>query len=242
MEENPFADPFKDNAVTAATTEANQPNLEDFNPFADGGSNASSGQPAIMNPTGPPPPYTEKQGYGIESVQAPPVAMPTPAPAVPGHEELLRRQEELERKAEELQRREREMASQSFNPRQNNWPPLPKSCPFGPCFYQDFGVDIPGEFQTTVKLLYYLWIAYIFILMNNVFVALAIFTTDPDAGSVFGLAILWFFLFSPCSLCWYRPVYRAFRSDSSFSFFLFFFMMFFQVSIKLSLEVIHMRD
>uniref|UniRef100_A0A8D0FEA3 Secretory carrier-associated membrane protein n=1 Tax=Strix occidentalis caurina TaxID=311401 RepID=A0A8D0FEA3_STROC len=39
----------------------------------------------------------------------------------------------------------------------NNWPPLPENFPVGPCFYQDFSVDIPVEFQKTVKIMYYLW-------------------------------------------------------------------------------------
>ena len=71
--------------------------------------------------------------------------------------ELLKRQEELERKAAELDRREREMQSLSQHGRKNNWPPLPSNFPVGPCFYQDFSVDIPVEFQKTVKLMYYLW-------------------------------------------------------------------------------------
>lgn len=41
--------------------------------------------------------------------------------------------------------------------RKNNWPPLPAGFPVGPCFYQDFSVDIPVEFQKTVRLMYYLW-------------------------------------------------------------------------------------
>ena len=230
MAENPFADPFNDTSVTQATSEANKPNLEDFNPFAKNDSN-SANQPAVMDPSGPPPPYSEK--YGLGATQAPPVAAAAQPAPIPGHEELLKRQEELERKAEELQRREQEMASSSYNPRANNWPPLPKWFPVGPCFFQDIGVDIPLEFQSTVKMLYYLWIAYIVVLLDNVFAALSIFAINNQAGAQFGLAILWFLLFAPCSLCWYRPIYKAFRSDSSFNFFLFFFMMFFQVSFMI---------
>lgn len=41
--------------------------------------------------------------------------------------------------------------------RKNNWPPLPERFPVAPCFYHDITVDIPVEFQKTVKIMYYLW-------------------------------------------------------------------------------------
>ncbi|XP_077112401.1 secretory carrier-associated membrane protein 3 isoform X6 [Ranitomeya variabilis] len=187
----------------------------------------------LDNPFKVPPPYHEPSSQPAATMPAatfqPPVtpALMKQSPTEPknygsyGTQEstaaatadLLRRQEELNRKAEELDRRERELQNASLNGgtlRQNNWPPLPAFCPVKPCFYQDIGVDIPQEFQRTVSIMYYLWL-------------------DSTGGSGFGMSILWLILFTPCSfVCWYRPLYKAFRSDSSFNFFLFFFIYFVQ--------------
>lgn len=44
------------------------------------------------------------------------------------------------------------------------------------------------------------------------FGCLAWFCVDSSHGVDFGLAMLWFLLFTPCSfVCWYRPLYGAFR-------------------------------
>lgn len=56
----------------------------------------------------------------------------------------------------------------SFAGRKNNWPPLPENFPVGPCFYQDFSVDIPVEFQKTVKIMYYLWMCKYFLFKKNI--------------------------------------------------------------------------
>ncbi|KAM9841373.1 secretory carrier-associated membrane protein 1-like [Aulostomus maculatus] len=225
FDSNPFADPelvnpFQDPSVTQAR-QAAPPGLEEYNPFSDAkpapagvaaktASPTIHTQPAIMKPTEEPPAYTQPQGQEQSSGAA---------------AELLRRQEELERKAAELDRREREMQSLSASGgRKNNWPPLPEKFPVGPCFYHDITVDIPVEYQKTVKSMYYLWMCHTGTLLANVVGCLAWFCVSPTHGSDFGLSILWFLLFTPCSfVCWYRPVYGAFRSDSSFRFFIFFF-------------------
>ncbi|KAA8592702.1 hypothetical protein FQN60_018157 [Etheostoma spectabile] len=201
FDSNPFADPdfsnpFQDPSVTQVTQSAPPGGLEEYNPFTDARTAAPGNapkatpapsqntQPAIMKPTEEPPAYTQQQTQDQARAQA----------------ELLKRQEELEKKAAELDRRERELQSHgAAGGRKNNWPPLPEKLPVGPCFYHDITVDIPVEFQKTVKIMYNLWM-------------------------YFGLAMLWFLLFTPCSfVCWYRPLYGAFRSDSSFRFFVFFF-------------------
>ncbi|XP_036124703.1 secretory carrier-associated membrane protein 2 isoform X3 [Molossus molossus] len=69
-------------------------------------------------------------------------------------------------------------------------------------------------------------------LFLNLLACLAWFLVDSSKGVDFGLSILWFVIFTPCAfLCWYRPIYKAFRSDNSFSFFVFFFVFFCQIGI-----------
>ncbi|KAE8589127.1 hypothetical protein XENTR_v10022897 [Xenopus tropicalis] len=237
---NPFGEldnPFQDPSVIEHRPSAQYATLDVYNPF---------------DSRGMPPPYEEKfPGQTPTAPAAPPAPVP-PAPtakksptepknygsygtqesAAAATADLLRRQEELNRKAEELDRRERELQSAALGAsgtRQNNWPPLPSFCPVKPCFYQDISVEIPQDFQKTVSIMYYLWLCNTGTLLLNFLACLSWFCVDGSQGSGFGLAILWAVLFTPCSfVCWYRPLYKAFRSDSSFNFFVFFFIFFVQ--------------
>ena len=99
-----------------------------------------------------------------------------------------------------------------FTVRQNNWPPLPNFCPIQPCFYQDINVDIPVEFQKIVKYLYYLWIGHVSLLLANFIIGFLYLCVNGDQGATMGLALVYFFLFTPASfVCWFRPAYKAFR-------------------------------
>lgn len=225
---NPFADPvdvnpFQDPSVTQLT-KAPQSGLAEFNPFSE--TNAATTVPA-----------TQASGPSQPAVLQPSVepAQPTPqAVAAAAQAGLLRQQEELDRKAAELERKERELQSTAANlhVRDNNWPPLPSWCPVKPCFYQDISTEIPADYQRICKMLYYLWMLHSVTLFLNLLACLAWFTSDAAKGTAFGLSILWFLIFTPCAfLCWYRPIYKAFRSDNSFSFFVFFFVFFCQIGI-----------
>ncbi|KAM9001875.1 secretory carrier-associated membrane protein 3 isoform X1 [Sarcophilus harrisii] len=235
---NPFAEssefdnPFQDPAVTQHRPSPQYATLDVYNPFEN-----RESSPSYEPPTPPPPPTaqphqqpsrklspTEPKNYGSYNTQA---------SAAAATAELLKRQEELNRKAEELDRRERELRHAALGgsaTRQNNWPPLPSFCPVQPCFFQDISMEIPQEFQKTVSTMYYLWMCSTLALLLNFLACLASFCVTPiSSGSSFGLSILWALLFTPCSfVCWYRPMYKAFRSDSSFNFFVFFFIFFVQ--------------
>ncbi|XP_053611519.1 secretory carrier-associated membrane protein 1 [Plodia interpunctella] len=236
FEDNPFSDPTIDNPfsdpavqqVARNTTNATR-GLDDYNPF-DGQQNANQAtpqqqptQPAIMQAVSPPSSNYQRPQQP-QQAQAPPPNFTTA--------DFQRRQEELERKAEELARREAELRAGSAG-RRNNWPPLPTFCPVQPCFYQDINVDIPLEFQRVVRHLYHLWMFHALVLALNIIGAMSLMFVDQGV-TIFGLSILYFLLLTPFSfICWYRPIYKAFRSDSSFNFMVFFFIFLFQIIITL---------
>lgn len=232
FESNPFADPeaVRPAAKNAGASKSAENMIDDFNPFAvDQFANQPipvSQQPAIMQPSAPeqPPPYT----YVPTTSTAASVAATRSVT-----DDLQRRQEELDRKAAEIERREKELAGRSVlaSARVDNFPPLPSWFPLKPCFFQDFNLDIPAAFQKIVRAHFYYWIAYCLLLFVNIAIALASLVTRSiyGCGTTFGLSILYFVLFTPCSfVCWYRPAYKAFRSDSSFNFFFYFFVFFIQ--------------
>uniref|UniRef100_A0A8C9RQM7 Secretory carrier-associated membrane protein n=1 Tax=Scleropages formosus TaxID=113540 RepID=A0A8C9RQM7_SCLFO len=112
--------------------------------------------------------------------------------------------------------------------RLNNFPPLPAILPVKPCFYQNVEEEIPAQHQQLVRRVYNLWILYSVTLCVNV-VSCVAWWAGGGSGVNFGLALLWLLLFSPCSyICWFRPLYKAFRADSSFNFMVFFYVFFLQ--------------
>ncbi|XP_046639643.1 secretory carrier-associated membrane protein 2-like [Daphnia pulicaria] len=208
---NPFADPSVQQAAGNNAARAQQ-GLEEYNPF-DGSNQTTRVSMERVGGANPPP-----------TIQAAPVISPGPQQqAAMSNADFQRRQEELEKKAQELQRREEELKNNvPFNSQRNNWPPLPDKFCVQPCFYQDINVEIPLEFQKIVRMLYYIWMLHTLMYLLNVLGCLALFI-QVGSGAMFGLSILYCILFTPASyLCWFRPVYKAFRSDSSFNFMVFF--------------------
>lgn len=215
---------LKDSSITEATSGGLETPAE-FNPFSGDG---------LENSTTIPIPAAVSQPAVLQASME---TNPKSAVAL-GAASLAKQQEELEKKAAELQRKELDLQNLAAGrglpsgERVNNWPPLPRICPIQPCFHQDFEEDIPEEYRKICIRMYYLWLFHCTTLFLNVWACLAYFIADSQYGVDFGLSILWFILFSPVAfICWYRPVYKAFRSDSSFSFFFFFFVFFFQVTV-----------
>ncbi|THD22236.1 Secretory carrier-associated membrane protein [Fasciola hepatica] len=219
---NELSSPFADPAITTQSEhQAPQPSdftrvessaLGDYNPFESREENLTG---TISAAPGFPPSYSPAEAQILTTA------------------ELERRQRELDAKAAELARREEEqnrLAAEAHlrgygSGPPKNWPPLPYFFPCKPCFYQNIELEITLEYQKIVRIGYYLWIAYASLLAVNLLGTLVYFagTSRTDGGTIFGVALLVFILCIPASyICWFRPLYKAFRSNSSVNFFIFF--------------------
>ncbi|XP_057308331.1 secretory carrier-associated membrane protein 2-like isoform X1 [Hydractinia symbiolongicarpus] len=224
---NPFADPndvnpFADPSVVNHHT-TTQPTLDDYNPF-----DGQKSQTSYSTQPEPPAQYTATLPATIEPTnkqgfQAKPFSSTD--------DTSKQRQDELERKAAELDRKEQELKAMQARIGNNNFPPFPKFFCVKPCFYHDIELEIPMESQKTCRMLYYIWQLYVLTLILNFASALALMCDKGDKGAeTFGISLLYLVLFTPCSfIFWYWPIYKALRSDSSFSYMVFFFVFFFQI-------------
>ncbi|KAH9400959.1 Secretory carrier-associated membrane protein 2 [Tyrophagus putrescentiae] len=256
-------DPFADPTIAAATNQNNISNgaglggggLEDYNPFANQATrnvdpfspvtNTAPGPiespaAAVLSPSNtfaaaaatttrsnlndlpPPPSYSSATTTTANTLTA---------------EQLRQRQEELDRRAAELAAREAELqrAQRATAPRENNFPPLPSFFPCTPCFYQDINVEIEIDFQGIVRQVFQLWLFYVGTLLVNFIACLVSLAegVDNGIGMVF-FAIITIVIFTPLSfLFWFRPLYKAFRDDSSFNFMVFFFVFFCQLMLSI---------
>ncbi|CAF0799669.1 unnamed protein product [Adineta steineri] len=224
---NPFADPSIQQATQQTFT--NQQTLNDYNPFGNTtvGSKVQLIEPTQINATPSLPASQQPPAYATATI-------PNTIPQTTRVDltQLERQQAELEQREKRLMERERELRNSQVTHRDKNFPPLPAWFPLRPCFYQDINVEIPPEFQIWVRYLYYLWLLYAGTLALNIIAAFAYLMVDKNGVSTFGLSIVYFILFIPCSyVCWFRPIYRAFREDSASSFMIFFLMFFMQFII-----------
>jgi hypothetical protein len=118
--------------------------------------------------------------------------------------------------------------------RPNNFPPLPKRCPIKPCFYHNISDEVPQGQRWIMRSLLILWAVYCgALVVNSILLLLGLFVWKTSSGQLiqffgtsFAVSIVYLLFYPVLSLfCWYMPIYRAFRKDSSLSF-MWFFMMF----------------
>ncbi|XP_057444288.1 secretory carrier-associated membrane protein 1-like [Lotus japonicus] len=126
--------------------------------------------------------------------------------------ELQAKESELKRREQELKRREDAIARAGIVIEEKNWPP------FFPIINHDIANEIPIHLQRIQYIAFTTWLGLVLCLSWN-FVAVTTTWIKGEGPTIWFLAIIYFISGAPGSyVMWYRPLYRAMRTDSALKF------------------------
>jgi hypothetical protein len=127
--------------------------------------------------------------------------------------ELKAKEEELKRKEQELKRREDAAARAGILIEYKNWPPLV------PILHHDIANDIPAHLRRLMYWAYASWLGIMLCLFWNFVCVTAAWIAGVGGVQIFLLGIIYALAGFPLSyFLWYRPLYRAMRSESVLKF------------------------
>ncbi|XP_022867646.1 secretory carrier-associated membrane protein 4-like [Olea europaea var. sylvestris] len=130
--------------------------------------------------------------------------------------ELSTWEADLNRRERDIKRREDAVASAGVPADDKNWPP------FFPIIHHDIANEIPVHAQRLQYLAFASWLGIVLCLVFNV-VAITVAWIRGGGVKIFFLAIIYALMGCPLSyVLWYRPLYRAMRTDSALKFSWFF--------------------
>ncbi|KAK7324739.1 hypothetical protein VNO77_28542 [Canavalia gladiata] len=196
---------------------------EEVNPFADGSSRGkASGQSSYAggafyttNPGGfsfgtsklaPLPPEPYDRGATVD------IPLDNSQDLIAKEKELQAREAELKRREQELKRREDAIARAGIVIEEKNWPP------FFPIIHHDIAREIPIHLRTIQYVAFTTWLGLIVCLLWN-FVAVTVAWLKGEGLSIWFLSAIYLISGVPGSyVMWYRPLYRATRTDSAIKF------------------------
>jgi hypothetical protein len=131
-------------------------------------------------------------------------------------QELAVWEAELKRREKEIKRREDSVAKAGVPVDDKNWPP------FFPIIHHDIANEIPVHAQRLQYLAFASWLGIVLCLVFNL-VAVIVCWIRGGGVKIFFLAVIYALLGVPLSyVLWYRPLYRAMRTDSALKFSWFF--------------------
>ncbi|CAO2842694.1 unnamed protein product [Amaranthus hypochondriacus] len=200
---------------------------EEVNPFSGQGGNAkSSGQSNfgggafyMTNPGSVPPAANSR----LSPLPPEPADFynPTATVDIPldSGKDLKKKEKELQAKEAELRKREevlkrKEEAAQRAGIviEEKNWPP------FFPIIHHDIGNEIPIHLQKLQYTAFATLLGLTLCLTWNIVAVTTAWIKGGDA-TIWFLAIIYFISGIPCAyVLWYRPLYRAFRTESALNF------------------------
>ncbi|KAH9792534.1 Secretory carrier-associated membrane protein 1 [Citrus sinensis] len=126
--------------------------------------------------------------------------------------ELKAREADLKRREQELKRREEAIARAGVLMEEKNWPP------FLPIIHHDITNEIPIHLQKMLYIAFTTWLGLAACLVWN-FVAVTVNWMKGGDPVIWFLALIYCITGVPGAyVLWYRPVYRAMRTDSALKF------------------------
>ncbi|GAB4859555.1 Secretory carrier-associated membrane protein 2 [Ancistrocladus abbreviatus] len=130
--------------------------------------------------------------------------------------ELQAREVELRKKEQELKRREEAISRAGIVIEEKNWPP------FFPLIHHDISNEIPVHLQRLQYVAFTSYLGLVVCLSWNI-VAVTTAWIKGEGVKIWLLSIIYFISGVPGAyVLWYRPLYRAMRTDSALKFGLFF--------------------
>ncbi|GAA0142691.1 transfer/carrier protein [Lithospermum erythrorhizon] len=137
--------------------------------------------------------------------------------------ELQAKEAELKRREQDLKRKEDAISRAGVIIEEKNWPPL------FPIIHHDIANEIPVHLQKMQYVAFTTWLGLIICLVWNL-VAVTVAWIKGEGPTIWFLAIIYLISGVPGSyVLWYRPLYRAMRTDSALKFGMFFLVYIFHI-------------
>ncbi|CAM8934893.1 unnamed protein product [Rhodiola kirilowii] len=177
---------------------------DDVNPF----SNNANGPPAQSSKLTPLPHEPYDRGATVDI----PLGSGSTKDLKALEKELQAKEAELKKKEQELKRREEAISKTGVILEEKNWPP------FFPLIHHDIPNDIPIHLQTMQYVAFTTLLGIVVCLVWNV-VAVSVAWINGSDPSLWFLAVIYLISGVPGAyVLWYRPLYRAMRTDSALKF------------------------
>ncbi|GJR73970.1 secretory carrier-associated membrane protein 2-like protein [Tanacetum coccineum] len=199
---------------------------DEVNPFADGnkgsagktnytgGSFYTTSVPAATNSRLSPLPHEPADFYDRSA----PVDIPLDSASdlKKKEKELQAREADLRKREELVKRKEEAAARAGIVLEEKNWPP------FFPIIHHDIANEIPIHLQKLQYVAFTTYLGLVLCLLWNIIATTTAWIKGEDP-KIWFLALIYFIAGVPMAyVLWYRPLYRAFRSESAFKFSWFF--------------------
>lgn len=207
---NPFAEeevnPFSEPAVRGKTS--NQSNYSGGAFYTTNPGSVPSATNSRLAPLRPEPADYNNYGFG-ETVDIP---LDASTDLKKKEKELQSREADLKRREQEVRRKEEAAARAGIVLEEKNWPP------FFPIIHHDIATEIPVHLQKLQRAAFTTLLGIVLCLLWNV-IAVTAAWIKGEGVKIWFLAIIYFIAGVPGAyVLWYRPLYRAFRTESALKF------------------------